>query len=105
MKWILVIAFFVFSRACLADYIVELQIQGNSILFKTQGNKTHVLPNCVEDNNRQIWSASLDGPSGQALYVQLTSAALAPYPVEVVSANDCGVLPGYERVATVRIMP
>lgn len=86
-------------------YINSVRIDGDTVYFTTTALKSHSIPSCVNLQNEQLWSFSLNNHSGRAQYTLIVTAAAKNSPVTVYSANDCQVTAGVERVSSIEIMP
>ncbi|MCV2884057.1 hypothetical protein OE749_05055 [Aestuariibacter sp. AA17] len=80
-----------------------LYIQDGIVFFTLQEEKENQLPECVQEDVSQFWTFSLESAGGKAQYSSLIIALQNGYSATIVSANDCALAPGYERLNRVEI--
>ncbi|MCV2884765.1 hypothetical protein OE749_08655 [Aestuariibacter sp. AA17] len=105
MKLMLFIAMAILSAGSVAGQVNHLDINGNVVTFTTTTGKSHTLPSCATDADKQKWAISLDDAKGRAMYSLLITSLTSSLTVNVESANACVEGQGIERAGRIWTSP
>jgi len=88
-----------------AGKVNYLNVDEDVVYFSTNDTQPATPPACMAAENAGRWTISLNTKNGRAMYSILATALAGTLDIEVVSAQDCTVIDGFERARSVAVMP
>ncbi|WP_281560172.1 hypothetical protein [Thalassomonas sp. RHCl1] len=88
-----------------AGKVNYLNVDEDVVYFSTNATEAASSPACMVAENAGRWTISLSTKNGRAMYSMLATALAGTLDIEVISAQDCTVIDGFERARSVAVLP
>lgn len=83
--------------------LTSLKVDSDVVYFSTNEEKPTTSPSCMQAENNNKWSISLNTATGKAIYALLVTASADNRKITVESANDCADYAGFERAKSAEL--
>ena len=87
-----------------AGSLTSLSVSDDIAYFATSEAKLASSPSCMDAENSDKWTVSLNSSTGKAIYALLVTAMAEGRNVNVTTSNDCGDTLGFERAQEVEVL-
>jgi len=101
MHKIILLIFLLFCTQVHAG-VEKLKVENEIVYFTTPNKNPTLTPSCVNSDNVLKWAFSLNSINGRHLFRAVLMAQSSNKKVDIISANDCNDVAGYERPKAIK---